>query len=229
MAGQHSLPENLENDFQHPATEQQCVLSMCRHSKSAVDHRTVTAEPCTAEASHSRRAAALLWRLTGRHTSRPRPDRVSRSRKADHRQNLIPLCIRPFRLFLPSEQLRGARIVLLKATHLPFVLAIWAYEQLADARNRNSNVLSFSGPQTPLLKKTPRLAVNTPRLLMADPQAAPNSLGRLQHANRPHTSVGLMEPDLQLKTLVLKLTTQVDELKVIVSQLQEQREASMAA
>jgi hypothetical protein len=119
--------------------------------------------------------------------------------------------------------------VLLKATHLPLVLAIWAYEQLADARNHKSNVLSFSGPQTPLLKKPPRLAVNTPRLLMADSQVAANSPGKMHHTNRSHIRVGLTEPDLQLKTLVLKLTTQVDELKVMVSQLQEQREASMAA
>lgn len=43
--------------------------------------------------------------------------------------NLIPLlCIRPLRLFLPAEHIRRVRIVLLKATHLPFVALIWAYE-----------------------------------------------------------------------------------------------------
>ncbi|OAL04004.1 hypothetical protein IQ06DRAFT_291629 [Phaeosphaeriaceae sp. SRC1lsM3a] len=141
--------------------------------------------------------------------------------------NLIPLCIRPFRLFLPSERLRGARIVLLKATHLPFVFAIWCYEQIADAHKRDSKVVSFNGPQTPLpSKKPPRLAVNTPRLLMADSHAAPNSPGRLQQASRPHTRVGLTEPEL--KTMVLKLTRQVEQLTEMVSQLQ-QREANMAA
>jgi hypothetical protein len=145
-------------------------------------------------------------------------------------QNLIPLCIRPFRLVLPSERLRSARIVLLKATHAPFVAAIWCYEQLADAHRRNSKVTSFSGPQTPLpSKKPPRLAVNTPRLLMADSQAALNSPERVQQANRPHTRVGQGEPDAQLKTLVLKLTRQVEQLTKVVSQLQEQREATMAA
>jgi hypothetical protein len=145
-------------------------------------------------------------------------------------QNLIPLCIRPFRLVLPSERLRSARIVLLKATHVPFVAAIWCYEQLADAHRRKSKVTTFSGPQTPLLsKKPPRLAVNTPRLLMADSQAAPNSPGRVQQASRPHTRVGPSEPDAQLKTLVLKLTRQVEQLTEVVSQLQEQREATMAA
>ncbi|KAJ6129233.1 hypothetical protein N7512_002013 [Penicillium capsulatum] len=43
--------------------------------------------------------------------------------------NLIPLlCIRPMRLFLSAETVRRVRIVLLRATHLPFVMLIWAYE-----------------------------------------------------------------------------------------------------
>jgi hypothetical protein len=145
-------------------------------------------------------------------------------------QNLIPLCIRPFRLVLPSERLRSARIVLLKVTHLPFVAAIWCYEQLADAHRRDPRVMSLSGPQTPLpSKKSLRLAVNTPRLLLADSQATPNSPGNMQQASRPHTRVGPTEPDSQLKTLVLKLTRQVEQLTELVSQLQEQREATVVA
>ncbi|KAH4343198.1 hypothetical protein HBI56_171580 [Parastagonospora nodorum] len=144
--------------------------------------------------------------------------------------NLIPLCIRPFRLVLPSERLRSARIVLLKVTHLPFVAAIWCYEQLADAHRRDPRVMSLSGPQTPLPSKKPlRLAVNTPRLLLADSQATPNSPGNMQQASRPHTRVGPTEPDPQLKTLVLKLTRQVEQLTELVSQLQEQREATVVA
>ncbi|KAL3454333.1 hypothetical protein BJX65DRAFT_260355 [Aspergillus insuetus] len=43
--------------------------------------------------------------------------------------NLIPLlCIRPMRLFLPAEDIRRVRIVLLRATHLPCVVLLWAYE-----------------------------------------------------------------------------------------------------
>jgi hypothetical protein len=161
---------------------------------------------------------------------RNQTNRLEETARLINFQNLIPLCIRPLRLVLPSERLRSARIVLLKATHLPFVGAIWCYEQLADSRKRNSNVKSFSGPQTPLpSKKPPRLAVNTPRLLMADSQAAPNSPGRVPQASRPHARVGLPEPDTQLKTLVLKLTRQVEQLTEMVSQLQEQREATTAA
>ncbi|KAF7122650.1 hypothetical protein CNMCM5793_000760 [Aspergillus hiratsukae] len=43
--------------------------------------------------------------------------------------NLIPLlCIRPLRLFLSAGHVRRVRIVLLRATHLPFVALIWAFE-----------------------------------------------------------------------------------------------------
>ena len=42
----------------------------------------------------------------------------------------MPLILfRPLRLILSSEQLRTSRIALLKATHFPFVLAIWLYER----------------------------------------------------------------------------------------------------
>lgn len=138
-------------------------------------------------------------------------------------QNLIPLCIRPFRLILPSERLRSARIVLLKATHLPFVGAIWAYEQFADARKREPNQLSFSGPQTPTTsKRLSRLPVNSPRLLMGDAQAASNTSARPHTMSRPHTRTGMSEGDVQLKTLVLNLTAQVEELTGMVSQLQRE-------
>ena len=46
-------------------------------------------------------------------------------------QNLLPLILlRPLRLCIPAEQLRSARIVLLKLTHSPWVAAIWLYESV---------------------------------------------------------------------------------------------------
>ncbi|PTU23199.1 hypothetical protein P175DRAFT_0433542 [Aspergillus ochraceoroseus IBT 24754] len=54
--------------------------------------------------------------------------------------NLIPLlCIRPMRLFLPAENIRRVRIILLRATHLPLVALLWAYESSRRfALRRNS-------------------------------------------------------------------------------------------
>lgn len=52
-------------------------------------------------------------------------------------QNLIPLFLfRPLRLCLPSGQVRSARIVLLKITHVPYIASIWVYEELNAILNR---------------------------------------------------------------------------------------------
>jgi hypothetical protein len=107
------------------------------------------------------------------------------------------------------------------------VLAIWTFEKLANSRDRDGNVTSFNGPQTPTTsKRHPRLPVNAPRLLMADVSNAP---GRMHHTSRSHTQAGSAESDVQLKTLVFKLSTQLEELTAVVSQLQQQREANMSA
>ncbi|KAF3013435.1 hypothetical protein E8E15_004021 [Penicillium rubens] len=56
--------------------------------------------------------------------------------------NLIPLlCIRPMRLFLSAGTVRSVRIVLLRATHLPFVALIWAYESKWQHSKRQSSQL----------------------------------------------------------------------------------------
>ncbi|KAF7528168.1 hypothetical protein PCG10_001457 [Penicillium crustosum] len=56
--------------------------------------------------------------------------------------NLIPLlCIRPMRLFLSAGTVRRVRIVLLRATHLPFVALIWAYESKWRQSKRQNSLL----------------------------------------------------------------------------------------
>ena len=62
-------------------------------------------------------------------------------------ENLIPLLLfRPLRLCLPSEQVRSARIVLLKITHIPYIASIWVYEELNAILNR------WERPSQPRLK-----------------------------------------------------------------------------
>ncbi|KAJ5557300.1 hypothetical protein N7494_001215 [Penicillium frequentans] len=54
--------------------------------------------------------------------------------------NLIPLlCIRPLRLFLSAGTVRRVRIVLLRATHLPFVMMIWIYESTRQDSGKSSS------------------------------------------------------------------------------------------
>lgn len=90
--------------------------------------------------------------------------------------------------------------------------------------------MSFSGPQTPTATKRPaRLAVNSPRLLRADTQATSSNAARTQSTGRSQPGAAQVEPDAQLRALVINLTTQVEALSAIVSRLQEQREPSAVA
>lgn len=121
---------------------------------------------------------------------------------------------RPLRLVLSSERLRSVRIVWLKVTHFPIVGLIWLFEQLTESREK---ALSFNGPQAVVPSR--RLAVNKPHLLMASPN--------IQDPNRPHLRVRLTTQDAQLQSAVVKLSTQIENLTAIVSQLR--REANSAS
>jgi hypothetical protein len=139
-------------------------------------------------------------------------------------QNLIPLLLRPLRLLASSENVRSARIVLLKATHLPFVAAIWAYEHFAE-RKRKSGFVTMSGPETPITtttKRPLRFPMNPPRSSAGLQGTAESNGNTPARASRPQTRSGPSEPDPQLKALVIKLTTQVAELTSMVAQLQQQ-------
>lgn len=63
--------------------------------------------------------------------------------------NLLALVIfRPLRLFLPSDnKFRKARILLLKATHLPIVAAIELYEWLRGTAGKGTQYSGFRGPR----------------------------------------------------------------------------------
>ncbi|KAL4957287.1 hypothetical protein BDW69DRAFT_156589 [Aspergillus filifer] len=65
--------------------------------------------------------------------------------------NLIPLlCIRPMRLFLPAEDIRRVRIVLLRATHLPCVALLWAYESSRRLLSRKNSIAASRSGSTRL-------------------------------------------------------------------------------
>ncbi|GAB1319538.1 Calcium channel YVC1 [Madurella fahalii] len=67
--------------------------------------------------------------------------------------NLLALFIfRPLRLFLPSDnKFRKARILLLKATHLPIVAAIELYEWLRGDSGKGTHYSGFRGPRHAIL------------------------------------------------------------------------------
>ncbi|KAL4946795.1 hypothetical protein BDV06DRAFT_181566 [Aspergillus oleicola] len=69
--------------------------------------------------------------------------------------NLIPLlCIRPMRLFLPAEDIRRVRIVLLRATHLPCVALLWAYESSRRFFSRKNSITASRMASTRLSRPT---------------------------------------------------------------------------
>ncbi|KAF2203191.1 hypothetical protein GQ43DRAFT_470203 [Delitschia confertaspora ATCC 74209] len=140
-------------------------------------------------------------------------------------KNLIPLLLRPARLVFSSDKVRNARIILLKATHAPFVGAIWLYEVLRT-RNQKGSAASISGPETPVVRKRAfmKTSLTSPRPLtgfQGSLDGSANTPGRSAASMRVQTTSS-SESDAQLKSLILKLTVQVEQLTGVVAQLQAQ-------
>lgn len=115
---------------------------------------------------------------------------------ANAQQNLIPLlCIRPMRLFLSAGAVRRVRIILLRATHLPFVALIWIYESKwrnlkrqntqrppASARGATSANETSSGWQDPHHPSVVETNLGSGKERIVDQQAArePHEVGQVQ-------------------------------------------------
>lgn len=140
-------------------------------------------------------------------------------------QNLIPLLfIRPLRLCVPAEQLRRARIALLKVTHLPYIAAIWAYE--STNRYLSSTSESWQYPsrsqKRPLVgnqvhvrhrpSRYPALRTRSDASLLAK---TPGSEGRF-------TGVRDLDSLTEIKRMIEQLSTQVEALSQRVAKPHEQ-------
>jgi hypothetical protein len=134
------------------------------------------------------------------------------------------LFLRPLRLILPSEDVRSIRIVVLKATHLPFVALIWVYErsrrfvshraptQLARAPHATNRPLSSSqlslDPRRDLSRSSPTRSsalTRTPR--------QPSSLS----ANAQTESTSSTVDNAELVAVVQSLALKVDDLTAMVA------------
>lgn len=150
-------------------------------------------------------------------------------------QNLIPLILRPLRICISPEQLRGTRILLLKCTHAPYVLAIWAYEAAESYLSTGrSGIASLGGPSDLVsnsLKRTSYLrSFTTPRTLVAASLSQASLLPRPSlrdiragRYTRPTTAATIptAESKEDLKALVQKLSFQVEELTAFVAGQQQ--------
>src|ERR1700761_1632014 len=130
--------------------------------------------------------------------------------------NLFPLIVlRPLRLFLPSEEVRRIRIFVLKATHIPFVALIWAYENSRTMVSRahptmsraphltnrplSAGQLSFDGPREFAKSPATRRALAESSQTLTPDMKASTTKSALRSADSP-----------ELIALVQKLSEQVD-------------------
>lgn len=129
--------------------------------------------------------------------------------------------LRPLRLIVPPQQLRNTRIVLLKATHWPFVLALLAYERgrvwVHDRRRAGSSVGSkrlsrnaSSSLRRPLSRKT--LSTTRPPPLGHQPRPSRSTAVAAADETPPAAS----ETMEGLHAAVANLSTQVEQLSMMM-------------
>lgn len=157
-------------------------------------------------------------------------------------QNLIPLLFRPLRLFVSSQGLRSARIVLLRITHFPYVAAIFLYEAGCQFFSRNRPARStwasaVGRPEslTSLKRHTLKASLNSPKPLTAATlvQASLDGNARAgKRSNRPnmeHNNDGdVFDSSYDLKSLVLKLSSQVEQLTAVVAEQRKFEQPQLA-
>ncbi|KAL8949358.1 MAG: hypothetical protein Q9222_004523 [Ikaeria aurantiellina] len=137
--------------------------------------------------------------------------------------NLIPLILfRPLRLCVPSDQLRKARIVLLRATHIPYVAAIWIYEGASRYwDNRRDNWLHRVGTSKRTMlashisfsHKASKYSASRNRSEASLSAKTPGSDGRA-HATKDADTVA------ELKRVLGKLTTQEEMMEKLSRQVE---------
>lgn len=123
---------------------------------------------------------------------------------------------------MSSEKLRHARIIVLRITHFPLVLAINLFEVGSDlwrgSHSARSTWKSTMGrpASSASLKRHALKPSNSPRPLAAATLVQASLDGKITDGGQVRmASVGASEPDL--RSLVLKLSSQVEELTAIVA------------
>ncbi|KAL8673015.1 MAG: hypothetical protein Q9168_002538 [Polycauliona sp. 1 TL-2023] len=141
-------------------------------------------------------------------------------------ENLIPLILfRPLRLCVPADQMRVARIAVLKATHLPYVAAIWLYESghrlWSDKRDAWQSRAGTH--KRPLVASHISLSHRATKYLTVQNRSevsllakAPRSGSHGQSAKEPDTAA-------ETKKILDKLDTQAEMMQKLGRQLDELR------
>jgi hypothetical protein len=141
--------------------------------------------------------------------------------------NLIPLTLlRPLRLFLPSEDVRRIRILVLKATHVPFVALIWAYEKSSRIVSRSRSTLTKAPPFSTRPISANRLSLDARRDLTkprSTRRALPETSPTRPTVRRSSTTKSTLNSteNVDLVTLIQNLSAQVDSLTTMVAAQQK--------
>jgi hypothetical protein len=161
--------------------------------------------------------------------------------------NLLALIIfRPLRLFIPSgDRLRGARILLLKATHLPIVGLIELYELLMTRFGKGRQGERFKGPRhgtisSPGLVKKRDQQQHTPNIrpdssyfngISPRPPSA-SEVPRLAPPPRKNAASDAAEDNCEsndVNARIADLATKIDQLTQLVLQVQQAQTVSHLA
>ncbi|KAK6087579.1 ion transporter [Seiridium cupressi] len=139
--------------------------------------------------------------------------------------NLLALIIfRPLRLFLPSDdKFRQARIILLKATHLPIVIAIKLYELATnEAPSPKEGFDTFRGPRQ-IAKRSPApppLTSIAPRPRIPSRQTSNDVISRPSPARSQQLEDDSTDAPTDVEVRIAELSSKIDRLTALVAALQ---------
>ena len=164
----------------------------------------------------------------------PKASRYLRIANQDY-QNLLPLLLRPLRLFFAPDSLRACRIALLKATHWPLVALILAYESGRRAVDRRRGARGAGQPLTASTSARPRSALMRRPLSTRSVQTRLNikasmspPTGQLHICQAPHTEQQ-SKPQGRVQTLEALAASLREQLQAIDSLIESEKSAELSA
>lgn len=136
-------------------------------------------------------------------------------------QNLLPLVLRPLRLFIAPNSLRACRIALLKVTHWPLVALILAYEngRRAVDRRRDGEPSTAAAPRSSLMRRplSSRSVPTRLKIRISDsPPSGQSNAGQLSrngHTSRTASSLNRIET---LESLAASLRLQLETVESMI-------------
>ena len=161
----------------------------------------------------------------------PKASRYLRIANRDY-QNLLPLLLRPLRLFFAPDSLRACRIALLKATHWPLVALILAYERGRRAVDRRRGA---GQPLTASTSARPRSALMRRPLSTLSVQTRLNIKASVSPiSGQPHTghaprSEQQSRPQDRVQALEALAANLRDQLQAIDSLIESEKSAELSA